>query len=98
MDTSLRLADYYFSMLKSLSNKTKLYLIKKLTDSMLENKETATAEKSLEDLFGIWANNPEADDMEEAIRKGRVSNVTRHIVSFDESKLICYIPIFVSSI
>lgn len=86
METSMKLADYYFSMLKSLSNETKLYLIRKLTDSMLEKKEAKTAEKerSLEDLFGIWANNPEADKMEEAIRNGRVSNVTRHIVSFDE--------------
>lgn len=86
MDTSLKLADYYFSMLKSLSDKTKLYLIQKLTDSILENKEVTTAEKekSLENLFGIWANNPEADKMEDAIRNGRVSNVTRHIVSFDE--------------
>lgn len=86
MDTSLKLADYYFSMLKSLSDKTKLYLIQKLTDSILENKEITTAEKekSLENLFGIWANNPEADKMEDAIRNGRVSNVTRHIVSFDE--------------
>lgn len=70
METSMKLADYYFSMLKSLSNETKLYLIRKLTDSMLEKKEAKTAEKerSLEDLFGIWANNPEADKMEEAIR------------------------------
>lgn len=69
METSMKLADYYFSMLKSLSNETKLYLIRKLTDSMLEKKEAKTAEKerSLEDLFGIWANNPEADKMEEAI-------------------------------
>lgn len=86
MDTSMKLADYYFSMLKSLSNETKLYLIKKLTDSMLEMKEVKTAEKerSLEDLFGIWESNPDANKMEEAIKNGRVSNVTRHIVSFDE--------------
>lgn len=86
MDTSMKLADYYFSMLKSLSNETKLYLIKKLTDSMLEMKEGKTAEKerSLEDLFGIWESNPDANKMEEAIKNGRVSNVTRHIVSFDE--------------
>lgn len=86
MDTSMKLADYYFSILKSLSNDTKLYLIKKLMDSILEKKEVKVEkkERSLDDLFGIWANNPDADKMEEEILNGRVSNKTRHIVSFDE--------------
>lgn len=86
MDTSMKLADYYFSILKSLSNDTKLYLIKKLMDSILEKKEVKAEkkERSLDDLFGIWANNPDADKMEEYILNGRVSNKTRHIVSFDE--------------
>lgn len=86
MDTSMKLADYYFSILKSLSNDTKLYLIKKLMDSILEKKEVKAEkkERSLDDLFGIWANNPDADKMEEDILNGRVSNKTRHIVSFDE--------------
>lgn len=86
MDTSMKLADYYFSILKSLSNDTKLYLIKKLMDSILEKKEVKAEkkERSLDDLFGIWANNPDADKMEEEILNGRVSNKTRHIVSFDE--------------
>lgn len=82
----MKLADYYFSILKSLSNDTKLYLIKKLMDSILEKKEVKVEkkERSLDDLFGIWANNPDADKMEEEILNGRVSNKTRHIVSFDE--------------
>lgn len=86
MDTSMKLADYYFSILKSLSNDTKLYLIKKLMDSILEKKEVKVEkkERSLDDLFGIWANNPDADKMEEEILNGRVSDKTRHIVSFDE--------------
>lgn len=86
MDTSMKLADYYFSILKSLSNDTKLYLIKKLMDSILEKKEVKAEkkERSLDDLFGIWANNPDANKMEEDILNGRVSNKTRHIVSFDE--------------
>lgn len=59
-------------------------------DSILEKKEVKAEkkERSLDDLFGIWANNPDADKMEEDILNGRVSNKTRHIVSFDEWKSI----------
>lgn len=39
MDTDKEQADYYFSMLKSLSKETKLHLINKLVDSMIEDEE-----------------------------------------------------------
>lgn len=86
MDISMRLANSYFGMLKSLSNETKLHLIKMLSDSMLskEEKNTAVKGKKLEDLFGIWSNDPEADDMIEAIRDNKCSGRTRHIASLDE--------------
>ena len=38
MDASMNLADYYFPMLNSLSSKAKLYLVRKLTDSLLKDK------------------------------------------------------------
>lgn len=86
MDVSLKLASSYFSMLKSLSNETKLHLIKMLIDSMLKKgeKETAAMPEKLEDFFGIWADDPEADKMSEAIRNDKCSGKTRHIVLFDE--------------
>lgn len=85
MDINLRLANSYFSMLKSLSNETKLHLIKMLTDSMLkkERQDTITRNISLEDLFGIWANDPEADEMMKATET-KCSGKTRHIVSLDK--------------
>lgn len=92
METSLKLADYYFSMLKSLSDETKLYLIKKLTDSMLEKKdskakvesEEKAKDEGLAKLAGIWANDPDMENIEDIIYSSRQSNVTRQIVSFDE--------------
>lgn len=86
MDISLKLADSYFGMLKSLSNETKLHLIKMLSDSMLskEEKKVIVSHKKLEDYFGIWSDDAEADNMINTIRENRLSGETRHIVSLDE--------------
>lgn len=87
MDISMRLADSYFGMLKSLSNETKLYLIKMLSDSMLNHEDDKTMPakgKKLEDFFGIWSNDAETEDMIEAIRDNKRSGATRHVVSLDE--------------
>ena len=81
MDMSLKLASSYFDMLKSLSDEAKLHLIKMLTESILKKE---AKNRKLEDLFGVWADDPETDHMEENIRKERTSNRTRKIVSFDE--------------
>lgn len=81
---SIRLAHSYFDMLKSLGNETKLHLIKMLTDSMLkkDDKSKVTESEKLEDLFGVWSEDAEADKMLEAIKEKR-SGTTRHIVSLD---------------
>lgn len=81
---SIRLAHSYFDMLKSLGNETKLHLIKMLTDSMLkkDDKSDVAESEKLEDLFGIWSEDAEADKMLEAIKEKR-SGTTRHIVSLD---------------
>lgn len=85
MDMSLKLASSYFDMLKSLSDEAKLHLIKMLTDSILKKEaKNRTGNGKLEDLFGVWADDPETDHMEENIRKERTSNRTRKIVSFNE--------------
>jgi hypothetical protein len=60
-------------------------MIKMLTDSILKKEaKYRTGNGKLEDLFGVWADDPETDHMEENIRKERTSNRTRKIVSFDE--------------
>ena len=84
MDMSVRLAHSYFDILKSLGNETKLHLIKMLTDSLLKNEEKDNAAKNetLESLFGVWANDPDTDNMMESIKNKR-SGTTRHIVSLD---------------
>lgn len=91
MDTNISLADYYFPLLDSLSRTAKLYLVKRLSESLLGSvdRETichaeAEKEKILDRLSGVWADDPEAEYMDEAIRTGRTSNHTRHLVSLDE--------------
>lgn len=63
MKTSTSSADYYYSLLKSLSKETKLHLIKKLTDSLLEEKNTKTHADidKLKSLFGAWSDKPNTD-------------------------------------
>ncbi len=84
MGMSVRLAHSYFDMLKSLGDETKLHLIKMLTDSLLKKEGTSdTAKgKTLESLFGVWADDAEAEEMLEAVKEKR-SGTTRHIVSLD---------------
>lgn len=84
VDMSIRLAHSYFDMLKSLGNETKLHLIKMLTDSMLkkDDKSKVAESEKLEDLFGVWSEDAEANKMLEAIKEKR-SGTTRHIVSLD---------------
>ena len=75
IDANIHLADYYFSMLDSLSRKAKLYLVKRLTDSLLGTTEAtvtdteAEKDKSFHNLAGIWADDPEAEQMEKMIEK-----------------------------
>lgn len=90
MDTSLNMADYYFPMLNTLSRKAKLYLVKKLTDSLLSDEALSAPaheddkKKIFNEVAGAWADDPEADMMENEIRNARTSDTTRKIVSFDE--------------
>lgn len=89
-DASLYLADYYFSILETLSDNAKLYLMKKLADSMFSGKK-CTDKKNYEvekdsmfnSLAGAWANDPEAEYISKAIKEGKSANNTRHIVPLD---------------
>lgn len=90
MNVNLYMADYYFSMLNALSSEAKLYLMKRLADSLLKMKNVSELSDEAEkdaifyNLAGVWANDPEADEMASLIRDGRISHHTRNMVSFDE--------------
>ncbi|NDV59396.1 hypothetical protein [Bacteroides sp. 519] len=88
MDTSINFEDNYFSLLKSLKDETKLRLIKKLTDSMLEKKVAINTEvnkdETLQRLAGVWKNDAEAEKIADEIISSRTSGKTRHIIPFDE--------------
>lgn len=47
----------------------------------IEKKEKTKPVKSLFDLYGAWADNPDADLIEQTIREGRKDPHDRHIVS-----------------
>lgn len=89
IDNNMYLADYYVARLNTLSNKAKVYVMKKLADSLLEQKESMEKTKEEKDaalrrLAGAWGNDPESEMVSEAILKGRRSNKTRKLISFDE--------------
>lgn len=90
IDNNMYLADYYLARLNTLSNKAKVYVMKKLTDSLIEHKESTEKTEEEKDvalrrLAGAWSNNLESEMMSEAILKGRKSNKTRKLISFDKS-------------
>jgi hypothetical protein len=85
MDISLNIVNSYFDMLRPLSDKTKILLAKMLMDSILKKKEKApSASRKLEDLYGIWSDDAEMDNLAEKIRENRRSGISRQIVSLDE--------------
>lgn len=89
-DVNIHLADYCFSMINSLNDKAKLYLVNKLTESLMKSADSivkvneSEKDEELAKLAGIWANDPEADMMAEAILTGRRSNMTRELIPFDK--------------
>ena len=89
-DVNIHLADYYFSILNSLSDKAKLYLVNKLTESLInsadktEKIKEAEKDNAFHKLAGIWANDPDIDRIEKSVLTGRRSNKTRNLIPFDE--------------
>lgn len=76
MNEDLYLADCYFLRLATLSQTAKLYLIRRLADSLLENKERIESCVDTERdvvfhrLAGAWVDDPEAELMASFIEKG----------------------------
>jgi hypothetical protein len=83
-DVNIHLADYYFSILNSLSDKAKLYLVNKLTESLINSADEAEKDNAFHKLAGIWANDPDIDRIEKSVLTGRRSNKTRNLIPFDE--------------
>ena len=63
-------ADYYFDFLKNLNSNSKLDLIAKFSQSLKEDK--ATAEVTLQSLFGAYKSDETADEIIAGIREARV--------------------------
>lgn len=74
-----------YIQLLSLSNENKDWLVGKIIESKSDCTDTdAIREKKLYSMFGAWADDPDIDNIESAIREGRQTGVTRNIVSFDD--------------
>lgn len=61
--------DKYFRFLRRLDNSSKKRLIKRLTESIEENKKTAV---KLRDLSGAWEDSRDSDEIIKEIRSSRV--------------------------
>lgn len=70
----------------ALSNQNKQWLAQKLIESQTkENDSVNEKEEKLYSMFGAWSDDSDMDIIEEAIKKGRISGTTRHIISLDEA-------------
>lgn len=69
MRTNTYLANRYFDMLRPLDDDTKLQIVTLLVNSLSTNKdaERQPQAKSLFDLYGVWANDPDGEMIEKAI-------------------------------
>lgn len=72
------------SELVRLSPAARLEAVSRLLDSV-KNEPTALKEprKTLADFSGAWKDDPDADAMEEAILKGRTSNINHHLEDWE---------------
>ena len=85
LTSDYNVAEGYFKILNPLNDGVKLYLLKMLTDSLLSEKteKIETKESTLFDLFGVWKDSSDMDDIENVIKDSRTNTKTRNIVSFD---------------
>lgn len=85
MDTNMYLADYYLARLNDLSDKAKLYIVKKLADSLMSGKEDAAMRKEdddalLDKINGAWADDGiSAEEEIRTLRADRRQGLTRNI-------------------
>lgn len=70
----------------SLDNNNKRWLADKLLADIRQEKAVAKEEQDdmrFRNLAGCWADNPEMENVEVAIREARTNGTTRHILSLD---------------
>lgn len=79
MNVSAKLTNNYLNMLFPLSDEMKIYIINKLSESLMTKKDNS----KIEELFGAWKDNRTAEDIIADIRNHRMTG-TRQIESFDE--------------
>lgn len=76
--SQISLAEYYFGFLKNLNSESKIKLISKLSQSLLEKELSAS--ESLQSLLGAYKTNETSEEIIEKIRGSRVLN--RNIETF----------------
>lgn len=79
IDLNSRIIDSYFAFLKGLSKDNKLRLMRKLSNSIKEDKEEIKT-KEFDQAFGAWESKESAEDLVKSIRKSR--NFNRNIEEF----------------
>lgn len=69
----------------SLSASNEYWLADKLLQSASAKKASQNDKRQiLANLYGAWANDPDADTMEKSIRDGRKDGYARKVVAFDD--------------
>lgn len=85
METSINLTNYYWDLLKSLSDDVKLRLATRLTASVLEHRKdeatTDLTEKMLAKHAGKWIDDRSAEEIISDMRKSR--SAIREPLKFD---------------
>lgn len=66
-----RLIDTYLEMLRNLSQDHKLDLISKLSESLKTQRNGSSTEKALNDLYGAFKSEEQADEIIAALRDSR---------------------------
>ena len=75
IDIEMNLVDNYFSLLKNLSNETKLALIEKLSKSL--KAPSRSQDSSIQALYGAFISEQSAEEMIADIKNDRVFNRQR---------------------
>ncbi|MBP5368962.1 MAG: hypothetical protein J6Z01_10970 [Bacteroidales bacterium] len=85
LNTDYNVAEGYFKMLNPLSDSIKIFLLKMIANSLEPRQTTEKTEKvsSLKNLFGVWANSPDTDGIEDFIKNSRTNSGLRQTVSFN---------------
>ncbi|MDR0891652.1 MAG: hypothetical protein LBN24_03470 [Mediterranea sp.] len=82
-DTSLRIEDSYWTLLKGLNNEIKLRLIARLSASVANEMANDAPKEGVDKYYGAWVDDRSAEEIIADIRNSRVLG-TRHIEPLDD--------------